>query len=148
MLLFVHVLPSLVTFSLLKKLKYIKDIYLNSLRLCYIIDQTGTHTYNASNVVAKNLSSLSKNKFLIAVTLSFPELLKRSSNDECYEDVSHVVETLFTSILIQETIHYMLHKIYVCKKIKPFCKKLILNTQKTLLLKLTKESVLLINKKL
>ena len=46
---------------------------------------------NTSVVVAKSLSTLSKNEFSITGTLSFPELLKNSSNDESYEDVSYDV---------------------------------------------------------
>ena len=35
--------------------------------------------------------------------------------DDNYEDVSYDVESLFTSILVQETIDYILYKIYVKK---------------------------------
>ena len=58
--------------------------------------------------------------------------MKNSSNDESYEDVSYDVKNLFTSIPAQETIDYILQRIYVRKEIKPFCKKSIL---KKLLLK-------------
>ena len=58
--------------------------------------------------------------------------MKNSSNDESYEDVSYDVKSLFTSIPAQETIDYILQRIYVRKEIKPFCKKSIL---KKLLLK-------------
>ena len=85
-----------------------------------MIDQTGTFIFNASKGVAKYFSPLSKNEFSIADTLSFPELLKNSSNNESYEDVSYYVESLFTSIPVQETINYILQWIYVCKEIKPF----------------------------
>ena len=105
------------------KFKSIEDISLESLKLCPIIDQTGTYIYNASKVVAKYLSPLSKNEFSISDTLSFPELLKNSSNDESYEDVSYDVESLFTSIPVQETIDYILQRIYVRKEINPFCQK-------------------------
>ena len=104
------------------KFKSIEDISLESLKLRPIIDQTGTYIYNASKVVAKYLSPLSKNEFSITDTLSFPELLKNSSNDESYEDVSYDVESLFTSIPVQEMIYYILQTIYINKEIKPFCK--------------------------
>ena len=52
-----------------------------------MIDQTGTYIYSASKVVAKYLSPLSKNEILVTDTPSFPELLKNSSSNKCYEDV-------------------------------------------------------------
>ena len=68
--------------------------------------------------------------------------MKNSSNDESYEDVSYTVASLFKSISVRKAIDYILYKIYVCKKIKPFCKKSIF---KKLLLKLTKESIFSVN---
>ena len=127
------------------KFASIEDISLESLKLRPTINQTGTCIYNASKVVAKYLSTLSTNEFSITDTLSFPELLKNSSNDESYEDVSYDVESLFTSIPVQETIDYILQRIYVRKEIKPFCKKSIF---KKLLLKLTKECVFSVNNRL
>ena len=120
------------------KFEFMEDIYLESLKLCPIIDQTGTYIYNASKVVAKYLSPLSKNEISITDTFIFPELLKNSNNDTCYEDVSYNIDILVTSIPVQETIDYVLQRIYVRKEIKPFCKKSIF---KKLLLKLTKECV-------
>ena len=75
-------------------------------------------------------------------TLSFPELLKSSSNDECCEDVSYDIESLFTSFPVQETIDYMLQRIYVRTEIKRFWQKPIF---KKLLSKLTKEYVFSVN---
>ena len=63
------------------------DISLESLKLRPMIDQTGTYIYSASKVVAKYLSPLSKNEILVTDTPSFPELLKNSSRNKCYEDV-------------------------------------------------------------
>ena len=99
--------------------------------------------YNDSKIVAKYLNPSSKNEFLITDTVSFPELLKNSSNDEFYE--SYGVESLFTSISVQETKDYILQRIYVRKERKPFCKKLIF---KKLLLKLTRECVFSVNNRL
>ena len=111
-------------FSTSKTLKFksIKDISLESLMLRPIIDQTGTYIYNTSKVVVKYLSPLSKNEFSIMDTLSFPKLLKNISNDQSYEDVSHDVETLFTSIPVQETINYILWKFMFKKKLNLFAK--------------------------
>ena len=88
--------------------KPIEDISLERLKLRPIIDQTGTYIYNASKLVAIYLSPLSKNKFSITDTLSFPEFLKNSSNDEYFEDVSDDVKNLFTSIPVQEKINYII----------------------------------------
>ena len=74
------------------------DISLESLKLCPIIDQTGTYIYTASKIITKYLNPLSKNEFSFTDMLSFPELLKNSSNDESYEDVSYDIKSLFTSI--------------------------------------------------
>ena len=84
-------------------------------------------------------------KFSITDKLSFPELLKNSSNDVSYEDVSYDVESLFTSISFQETKDFVLQRIYFCKEIKPFCKKTVF---KKLLLKLTRECVFSVNNRL
>ena len=127
------------------KLKSIEGIYLKSLKLRPVIDQTGTYIYNVSKVVAKYLSHLSKNEFSITDTLIFPELLKSSSNDECYDDVSCDIESLYASIPFQETIDYILQRIHVCKELKLFCKK---SMFKKLLLKLLKECVFSVNDRL
>ena len=65
----------------------------------------------------------------ISVPLSFPDLLKSALSDDDYEDVLYDVESLFTSIPVQETIDYILYKIYVKKELNPFCKKV--NFQKS-----------------
>ena len=70
--------------------------------------------------------------------LSFPDMLKKAVNSEDYEDVSYDIKSLFTNIPVKETIEYILHKIYIDKLIKPFCKKSIFNK---LLVKITKEYV-------
>ena len=62
----------------------------------------------------------------------------KAVNSEDYEDVSYDVESLYRNIPVKETIDYILHKIYVDKSIKPFCKKSIF---KKLLVKFTKECV-------
>ena len=49
-------------------------------------------------------------------------MLKEAVNTEDYKDVSYDEESLFTSIPVKETIEYVLHKIYVDKSIKVFCK--------------------------
>ena len=75
----------------------ISDITLEQLKLCPIIDQTGTYIYKASKVVAKYLGPLAENDYTIRDTLSFPDLLKSAPSDDNYEDVSYDPESLFTS---------------------------------------------------
>ena len=70
------------------KFDFSEDMSLDSLKLLLIIDQMGTYICNASKVDTKYLSPLCKNEFSITDTLSFPELLRNSSNEEIYEDVS------------------------------------------------------------
>ena len=109
------------------------------------IHQTGTYIHNPSKVVAKYLRPLSKNKYSIDDTLTFPDLLKNAEESDDYEDVSYNVKNLFTSIPVKETIDYIIQKIYVRKEIKPFCKKSIFIK---LLKKLTQECVFTINNRL
>ena len=114
-----HVLISLAIFfttTKAHKFESIEDIFLESLKLRPVIDQRSSYIYNASNIVAKYHTPLSTNGFSITDTLSFPELLKNSRNDESYEDVSSDVESLFTSIPVQEMVDYMLQRTYAGKK--------------------------------
>ena len=60
------------------------------------------------------------------------------------EDVSYEIESLFTNIPINDTIHYILQQIYVQHKLKPICSKLIL---KHLLIKLSAEVTFTFNSK-
>ena len=96
-------------------------------------------------VVAELLKPLARNQFTISNTLAFSELLKNIENSDNYEDVSHDVESLFTSIPIEETIGYIIHKIYTKKVIEPMCKKSVF---KKLLIKLTKECTFSVNNRL
>ena len=72
-------------------------------------------------------------------------MLKNIENSDNYEDVSHDVESLFTSIPIEETIGYIIRKIYTKKVIEPMCKKSVF---KKLLIKLTKECTFSVNNQL
>ena len=76
----------------------------------WLIKQVLIFTY-ALKAVAKYLCLLIKNEFSITGMFNFPDLLKKSSNDESYEDVSYDVEGLCTSIPVQETIDYILQRI-------------------------------------
>ena len=93
----------------------INGITLHQLKLHPIIDQTGTYIYNASKVVAKYPRPLSKNKYSIDDTLTFPDLLRIAEESDDYENVSYDGESLFTSIPVKETIDYIIQKIYVKK---------------------------------
>ena len=110
-----------------------------------IIDQRGTHIYNASKAVAKYLRPLSKNKYSTDDTLTFPNFLRKAEESDDYEDVSCAAESLLKSIPVKETIDYIIPKIYVKKEIKPPCKKSIFTK---LLRKLTQECVFSINNRL
>ena len=107
------------------KFKSLEEINVDQLKLRPIIDQTGTYIYNASKVIAKYLKPLAKNEYTISDTLTFPDLVKNVSNSNEYEDVSYKVESLFKSIPVEETINYIVDRIYIRKEIEPLCKMLI-----------------------
>ena len=109
------------------KFESISDITLEQLMLRIIIDQTSTYIYKASKVVTKYLGLLAKNDYTIRDTLSFPDLFKSVLSDVNYEDISYDVESLFTSIPVQETIDYIPLKIYIKKELKSIFKKLLNN---------------------
>ena len=73
----------------------------------------------------------------------FAKMTKNGILDPEEEYVSYDVESLFTSILVSETIDYIIKEIYENKVIKPMCKsKLIF---RRLLEKLTKNCVFSVN---
>ena len=127
------------------KFKSLEEINVDQLKLRPIIDQTGTYIYNASKVIAKYLKPLAKNEFTISDTVTCPDLVKNVSNSNEYEDNSYNVESLFTSIPVEETINYIVDRIYVRKEIELLCKKSIF---KKLLFKLTKGCVFSVTGKL
>ena len=64
------------------------DITVENLKLCPVIDLTGTYTYNTSKAVANYLQPLSKNQYIISDTLKFPDLLKNTDTNHNYKNVS------------------------------------------------------------
>ena len=97
--------------------------HINDLKLRLIIDQTGTHLYDCSKVIAQYLQPLAINEFTISGTLSFPYIFRENSLDSNEEYVSCDLDSLFTSIPLGETVDFILDEIYVRKKLEPFCKK-------------------------
>ena len=63
------------------------------------------------------------NEYTISDTLCFPDILREHRLDVNEEYVSYDVDLLLTSIPLGETIDFILDKIYVRKKLDPFCKK-------------------------
>ena len=73
------------------------------------MDQTGTYTYNAPQVISIYLKPLCINEYNIKDTFQSHQLLKDLpplKDDEEY--VSYVAESLFTYIPLKETIDYIL----------------------------------------
>ena len=105
------------------------------MKICPIIDQTGTHLYDCSEIIAQCLQPLAINEYTISDTLSFPDILRENLLDSNEEYVSYDVDSLFISIPLGETIDFILDEICVRKKLKPFCKK---SVSKKLLNKLCK----------
>ena len=100
----------------------IKQININYMKLRPIIDQTGTHLYDCLKAIAEYLQQLGINEYTISYTLFFPDILRENSLDSNEEYVSYDVDSLFTSIPLGETIDFILDKIYVRKRLDPFCK--------------------------
>ena len=121
------------------------DITVENLKLRPIMDQSGTMVYNASQIIAEYIRPLNDSKYIINDTLKFPNILSENKlkNDE--EDISYDVESLFTNVPIDETIHYILDEIYIKKRLKPVCKRLIM---KRLLKRLTSDCLFSINERL
>ena len=95
----------------------------NNLKLCPIIDQTGTHLYDYSKIIAQYLQPLAINEYTVSDSLSFSDILWENPLDSNEEYVSYDVDLLFTSIPLGETIDFIVDEIYVRKKFRPFCKK-------------------------
>ena len=82
--------------------------------------------FNVSQVISEYLKLLCKNEFTINDTQQFPrDLSNLPPLEKDEEDVSYDVESLFTNIPVSETIDYIINQIYVHKKLKPICNKLI-----------------------
>ena len=95
------------------KFKDIKEITKEQFKFRPIIDQTGTYTYGAAQVISQYLKPLSKNDFAIEDTQSFSKKFTDFppiENEE--EDVSYDVESLFSNIPLKETVNYILDQIY------------------------------------
>ena len=101
----------------------IKQVNINDLKLRPIVDQTGTHLYDCSKIIAQYLQSLVIKEYTISDTLSFPDILRENPLDSNEEYVSYDVDSLFTSTPLSETIDFTLDETYVRKKLEPFCKK-------------------------
>ena len=95
------------------KFNNIHEINIEKLKFHPIIDQTGTYSYNAAQVISQYLTPLCKNEFTINDTQSFSadikNILPLLENEE---DVSYDVASLFTNIPINEKIDYILDQIY------------------------------------
>ena len=95
--------------------------------------------YKTVQVILEYLKPLYENiDFIIKNTQAFAQMIGEQppfeENEEC---ISYDVESLFTNVLIHDTIKYILEEIYMHNKLPPICSKLIF---KILLLKLVTES--------
>ena len=91
------------------KFETLQDITAANLKFRPIIDQTGTFTYNAAKVISDYLRPLCKKEYPINDTQKFPSML--SSIPLLQDGVEHVscdIELLFTNMLVQETINYII----------------------------------------
>ena len=93
------------------------------MKVCPIIDQTGTHLQVCSKMIVQYLQPLAINEYTISDNLSFPNILGENPLDSNEEFVSYDVDWLFTSIHLGETIDFIVDEIYFREKLEPFCKK-------------------------
>ena len=127
------------------KFENYEDITVENLKLRPIMDQSGTMVYSASQILADYLNPLNDSKYIIKDTLKFPSILEENKLKEDEEDISYDVESLFTNVPIDETIEFILDEIYVNKKLKPICSRLIM---KRLLKRLTSDCLFSVNERL
>ena len=66
----------LFTTAKMHKFLNFNDINIFDLKLCPIIDETGTYLYDCSKVIPEYLNSLASNDYTISDALSFPLLFK------------------------------------------------------------------------
>ena len=89
------------------------------------MDQTGTYTYNAAQVISNYLKPLCINEYNIKDTFQCSQLLKDFPPlKDDGEYVSYDVESLFTNTPLKETVD-ILEQIYVHNKLPLICSKLI-----------------------
>ena len=60
------------------------------------------------------------NKYAIADTLAFPDILRKNLSDRNEEYVFCDVDSLLTSISLGETIDFFIGEVYVWKKLESF----------------------------
>ena len=101
--------------------------------------------YTASQNLADYLGPLNDSKYIIKDTLKFPSILEENKLEQDEEDISYDVESLFKNVPVDETIEYILDEIYVRKKVKPICSRLIM---KRLLKRLTSDCLFSVNERL
>ena len=95
------------------------DITVANLKLRPIMDQTGTMTYTASQIIAEYIRPLNDSEYMMKDTLKFPTILTETPIKDDEEDLSYDVESLFTNVPLDYTIEYILDEIYVNERIKP-----------------------------
>ena len=106
------------------KLIDLDEITVEKLKFRPIVDQTGTVTYDAAKAIGEYLTPLALNEYKINDWIKFPDMIKAlPSLQKDEEHVSYDVDSLFTNILLKETIDYIIHKIYSENVLKLICKK-------------------------
>ena len=104
------------------KFSLLDEITIEKLKFRPAISQVGTYTYNAAKVIADYLKPLCQNEYKINDMQSFPSMLKDQTPLNPNEEyVSDDEEFLFTNILVDETINYIINEIYQEKKLPQIC---------------------------
>ena len=98
-------------------------IWINDLKLRPIKDQTGTHLYDCSKIIAQYLHLLAINEYTISDALSFPDIFRENPLNSNEEYASYNMDLILTSIPVDIALDFISDGIYVRKKLEPRCKK-------------------------
>ena len=82
-----------------------------------IVSNIGTATYQLAKYLAKLLSPLSQSQYTVKSTKDFTDKIRNVNVPHGFDMISFDVKSLFTRILLEETINIALDRIYHRKEI-------------------------------
>ena len=124
------------------KFNDLNQVTIENQKLRPIVSTCGTYYYETAKAQAKYLSSLTENQYSLKNTLNFADRLNQHFIDEDETFVSYDVESLFTSIPLDETIDTILDLIYAEGKLPIITTRLVM---KRLLFRVTKGYIFTFN---
>ena len=121
------------------------DITADKLKLRPIVSTVGTYYYDTAKYLASYLMSLTDNQYNLRNTLDFSDCLSQATLAEDEMLVSYDVSSRFGQVPLEETIDYIIHKIYTENILPKLGSKMLFEC---LLLKVTKGTVFSFNNRL